>query len=124
MKDKNLKECFILQMNNIKDFNLKYSSSKSQKVSVEFQLKSEKVRKQLNLHSNTKKLFSFITNDSDLLFYIKKEYIQLLTPEITKRFSNQFEGANSSGEFKIRLKSEGDIKDLIQLLFINKLESN
>ena len=124
MKDKNLKEYFIQQMNNFSDFYLKLSSSKSQKESVQFQLKSSKIRKQLNLHHNTKNLFSFITNDSDLLLYIKKEYNKLLTPEITKQFSNQFEGLNSAGEFKIRLNSENDIKDLIQLLFINKLESN
>ena len=124
MKDKTLKEYFILQMNNFNDFYLKLSSSQSQKESVEFQLKSDKIRKQLNLHHNTKNLFSFITNDSDLLFYIKKEYNQLLTPEMTKRFSNQLEGLNSADEFKIRLNSKSDIKDLIHFLFINKLESN
>lgn len=124
MKDKTLKEYFILQMNNFNDFYLKLSSNQSQKESVEFQLKSDKIRKQLNLHHNTKNLFSFITNDSDLLFYIKKEYNQLLTPEMTKRFSNQLEGLNSADEFKIRLNSKSDIKDLIHFLFINKLESN
>lgn len=124
MKDKTLKEYFILQMNNFNDFYLKLSSNQSQKESVEFQLKSDKIRKQLNLHHNTKNLFSFITNDSDLLFYIKKEYNQLLTPEMTKRFSNQLEGLNSADEFKVRLNSKSDIKDLIHFLFINKLESN
>ena len=124
MTNKNLKEYFILQMNNFNDFYLKPSSSKSPKESVEFQLKSDKIRKQLNLRHNTKNLFSFITNDLDLLFYIKKEYNQLLTHEIKQRFSSQFEGLNSAGEFKIRLNSESDIRDLIQLLFINKLESN
>jgi len=43
---------------------------------------------------------------------------------MTKRFSNQFEGLNSAGQFKIRLNSESDIRYIIQLLFINKLESN
>lgn len=122
MKGKNLKEYFILQMNNLNDFYLKESSNKSQKESIEFQLKSEKIRKQLNLHPNTKNLFSFITNDSDLLFYIKKEYNELLTSEIKLRFSSQFEGLNSANEFKIRLNSEDDIRDLVQFLFINKLE--
>ena len=121
MKGKNLQDYFVQQMQNSEDFVLIVSSNKSQKESIQLQLKSDRIRTKLGLHKNTKNLFSFIINDSNLLFYFRVKHNELLTPEIKNRFSSQFEGLNSSDEFKLRLYSEEDVRDIIQYLFVNKL---
>ncbi|WP_111709114.1 HNH endonuclease [Lutibacter citreus] len=125
-KGHKFQEYFVSNLINSKDFTLLTSYPKEGvkgKTSTNFILQSELIRARFKLSKNVVNLFAFITNNENLLFYIRKKPNEFLTEKLQLRFKNQIK-TNSANEITINLNSLKDIDDLIQLLFIEHLKSS
>ncbi len=117
-------EYFVAQFIDSKEFIVATSVTPAKnKTSTNFKLQSEIIRSRFKLSKTVKNLFSFITNNANLLFYIRMKSEEFLTEELELRFKNKM-NTNSSNEITINLNSLKDIDDLIQLLFIEHLKSS
>lgn len=97
----------------------KYENSKSK---VNIKIIDRKLKQELQLSSIFEIPFSFIINNEDLLFYIRKNCFLIINEEFKQRFKISNKQIKSNKELSIKLTSYKDILDLFLILFIEKFE--